>query len=353
MLRVLHVLNLNSFGGIQKICLELCEELNSHDFGQHSILSTAPIDLLKDQLPHNVKVIAPLNSSKIKQLLMFIKQIRKYDIIHLHGPYPLHQFFLFLTNKKVVYTEHGTLQKANIKRNIKHFIQKKLIGISFLKIRANAIVFVSHWLKKDLNINEDKSYVIHNGLKYAQSKYEKSHEFTITIAARLIPKKRVDMAIDVMNLLSNYSHIKLQVIGEGPEMERLERKAGNLKDKTIFFLGYRKDAYDLIAASQVYLMTTQMEPFGLVILEAMMSKTIVLAMKDSGGGVEILSERFPELIVASIDELAKSIILYYSNPELINNIGKGLELEYRENYTIEAMAQKYWLIYKNQINSEK
>lgn len=350
--KILHVVNLKSFGGIQKLVVELVEEMNTNaNFVSH-ILSTQGADILKSSLPNDIKIIELPKTNPLKNVFRIAKLMNSYDVIHFHGPYTLFQIAALFSKSKIVYTEHGTLQSANINGSAKHLIQKKIVGLNFIKYRANAVIFVSNWLKNNLNLKNPNCSVIFNGLKYQEPKITKSDDVVITIAARIISKKRVDIAIEVMQLLNTHKNIKLQIIGNGPELERLIRKSNKLLDESVFFLDYRSDAYDLIASSDFYLMTTDKEPFGLVILEAMMNETIVLALDDSGGPVEVLGEKFPELIGATANDLAEMILKLSSNNTLYNQIGVGLKNEYFKNYTMNVMANNYKEVYLKSITDD-
>lgn len=347
-IKVLHVLTLNSFGGIQTLILQLSSEFNHVGRIDSTIFSTQKVNLPKSIFPKNVNIIESKEGSIINKILSFRSLIKDYDVIHFHGPLTLFQIVLIQSNKKVVYTEHGTLQKANIKKTLKHFIQKRIIGNYFIKHRANAVIFISKWLEKDLNLNRKRCYQIYNGLEYKTPLITESNDVVLTIAARMVPKKRVDKAINVMKKLSEHKNIKLYVLGNGPEMNSLKEQAGKLLNETVFFLDYRSDAYDLIASSDFYLMTTDNEPFGLVVLEAMMNKTMVLTMSDSGGPVEILKNKFPSLICNTDDDMAEKILKFSSvDKKKYSFLCESLKEEYENEYTIQVMANGYENVYLN------
>ncbi|PWK18006.1 glycosyltransferase family 4 protein [Xanthomarina spongicola] len=350
-IRVLHVLTLNSFGGIQTLVLQLANEYNNGDTVQCSLFSIQEVNLPKSSLPENIEIMEAVEGSMYKKALNFIKVAKNYDIIHFHGPLTVFQVAALFIRKKIVYTEHGTLQKANINNSFRHLIQKKIIGLYFIKKRANAVILISKWLEKDLNLKRKNIFLISNGLQYKIPEITKNDDVVVTIAARMVPKKRVDIAIDVMEVLGDKNNIKLHILGNGPDMEKLKKKTSSLLDKSVFFLDYRPDAYDLIASSDFYLMTTKKEPFGLVVLEAMMNETMVLALNDSGGPVEILGDKFPELICNTEAEIADKILKFSSDSTLYNSICKGLKDEYKEKYTMQVMAKNYRNVYLKVLES--
>ncbi|WP_191860176.1 glycosyltransferase family 4 protein [Hanstruepera ponticola] len=343
--KIIHIVNLQSYGGIQKLTLELTSSLNAMGTVENHILATKTIDLLSESLPQNVNIIKFNNQNPILKFKKVLSLFKDYDIIHFHGPFTFIQLAAMFSNKKIVYTEHGTLQKANIKSNFKHLIQKRIVGKNFLEKFVDKVIFISKWIQKDLDIKNKSQIVIYNGLKYHEPNIIKNEKFILTIAARLIPKKRVHLAIELMHELYKDTSIKLQIIGDGNEMENLKKQAGNLLNKTVFFLGYRKDAYDLIASSDIYLMTTDMEPFGLVVLEAMMSQTLVLSYHDSGGPTEIFENQFSRLLVNNVSEMAEAVLYWKEHPEKKEIIEMELKNLYTQKYTLNHMAENYSKVY--------
>lgn len=352
--KIIHVVNLQSYGGIQKLTLELSSLMNATNVVQNDLLATSKIDLLSKSLPQNVRIIKLKSNSFLSRMKEMKRVFMEYDIIHFHGPFTVFQLVAAFSKKKIVYTEHGTLQKANIKNTLKHFIQKRLVGFNFLERYVNRVIFISKWIQNDLALKNKHQTIIYNGLKYQDPEIATHEGFVMTIAARLIPKKRVHLAIDLMHLLKNNPSIKLHIIGDGPETENLKKRAGELLDKTVCFLGYRKDAYNIIASSDIYLMTTDMEPFGLVVLEAMMSETLVLALADSGGPTEILEENFSNLILDDINEMADSVLYWINNLDKKKETESSLKDLYDKKYTMNHMANEYTNVYlqlsENQID---
>lgn len=102
------------------------------------------------------------------------------------------------------------------------------------------------------------------------------------IVARFLPYKRIDIAIEAFNKLGWL----LKIVGDGPELSRLQDIAG----PTIEFLGLVSDAKlrDLYARCQAFIFP-QEEDFGITPTEAMASGRPVIAFK-GGGALEIVQE---------------------------------------------------------------
>lgn len=92
---------------------------------------------------------------------------------------------------------------------------------------------------------------------------------TVVFAGRLIPEKRVDLVIEIIKRISVLNpNVQLQVIGDGPERNRLENLAQGIK---VEFLGWLDDHFEVlkkIASASVYISMSEREGFNISALEA-------------------------------------------------------------------------------------
>jgi len=122
------------------------------------------------------------------------------------------------------------------------------------------------------------------------------------IGGRLVAYKRYDLAIKAFNKLG----IKLKIFGTGPEMERLERKAGS----NIEFLGEVSDRRKarLYSECQAFI-HPQIEDFGITAVEAMASGRPVIAYFDGGAKETVIPHQTGEFFEEQIwESLANRII---------------------------------------------
>jgi len=152
------------------------------------------------------------------------------------------------------------------------------------------------------------------------------------ILTRLVSWKKVDIAIDSCSQLN----IKLKIIGDGPDLNRLKSKAS----KNIEFLGYIDDQekIDLIRQCKA-LIVTQKEDFGIVPLEAMACGKPVIAYR-SGGLLEtvqegITGEFFDEQTIDSLSIVLKEFdSLKYTTQDC-----KNRSLSFRKELFIDKIKQ--------------
>jgi len=171
----------------------------------------------------------------------------------------------------------------------------------------------------------------------------------ITVA-RLVPVKNIGFLIRGLVLALNKGvNCHWLIIGDGPEKEKLKQLAQKLGvSSNIHFLGYRPNAevHQLLAASNVYALTSTYESFSISTLEAMAHKLPVIAtevgylqvmVKDSGAGI----------LVPSNDEnaLANALVELASKDELRQELGdKGRK--YAEKFDWSIIVKKLKKVYE-------
>jgi glycosyltransferase involved in cell wall biosynthesis len=134
---------------------------------------------------------------------------------------------------------------------------------------------------------------------------DKTGDFHLVVS-RLVPYKRVDIAVEAFNKLGE----KLVIAGSGPEMERLKSMAR----PNIEFLGFVPDEQlaDYYARCRSFIFPGE-EDFGITPLEAQASGRPVIAYA-SGGALETVSggktgvffrEQTPESLIAAVKDFSK------------------------------------------------
>ena len=96
----------------------------------------------------------------------------------------------------------------------------------------------------------------------------------------------------------------LVIVGEGPLEQSLKQLTErlNLKDR-VFFTGGVPDAMRYFKAFDVFVLTSDREPFGMVLLEAMVAELPIIC-SDSGGGAEVVRDVGKLFTFGNVDELS-------------------------------------------------
>lgn len=129
--------------------------------------------------------------------------------------------------------------------------------------------------------------------------------FLVVAAGRMVPEKGFALLLKAWRDAGMGRSATLVLIGDGPERSALEAQAQGASD--IRFLGYRTDMPELLAAFDAFVLPSDHEPFGLVLLEAMAAGLPVCATA-AGGVLDILADEQESLVrPASVDAMIEGL----------------------------------------------
>lgn len=159
----------------------------------------------------------------------------------------------------------------------------------------------------------------------------------VTYVGALNRVKGVDLFLRAMEGVSE----KVWIVGDGPERERLEALAANLKIECTFW-GFRTDVPEFMNRSKVVVLPSRSEGFGLTLLEAMACGTPVVG-RETGGIPELITGE-NGFLFRTEEELRNQVITLLENKELWKNMReKGLETA--SKWSWERTAHFYAGIY--------
>lgn len=247
----------------------------------------------------------------------------KADVVHLHAFVPSIAIAARRTGRPLVFTEHGLLGLER-KRSLLEQVKQALKG-RFLRRRVSLVACVSHWVadvvKAKYRVSEERVHCIPNGVDLAGVRATRSREevlaaegvdpsaWVMTVTARLARMKRLDRLLEAAARSGDSGRDwVLLIAGQGPLENALRDQCAALGlDGHVRFLGYRQDVWDLVAAADLVPVPSGLEPFGLVVVEAMALGRPVVAFADSGGPAEIVEQVGGGCLVADVQELAAVI----------------------------------------------
>lgn len=228
---------------------------------------------------------------QFKKILKILKaQSFRPDIIigHWENPQiPLLSLLKKEFNSKTALVFHGIVY---IKQDrYRKFIKKYLDDIDVFGGRSEAIATEA---KELLSLEEDP-FICYSGIpdiyfdnkKYKEVVFEEKSPNSYLYVGRLIKRKNVDVSILVLKKMYDENNFTLNIVGEGAEKEHLKSLTRELCiNKNINFLGYKKrdEIIDLMALTEVFIMISDNETFGLVYIEAMSRGCIVVASRSGG-----------------------------------------------------------------------
>jgi len=297
-----------TYGGSGAVAAELGVELAKMGHVVHFISYGLPFRInsfFKNIYFHEVEMLEyplfkyPPYSLSLSVKMAEVIEAEKLDILHVHYAMP-HATSAYLAQKmvgedkiKFVTTLHGT--------------DITLVGShsSFYKItkfsieNSNGITCVSNYLKKSteeiFKIKKDMR-VIYNFVDTARYKreapdrenvpflkYIKKGDKVISHISNFRPVKKIQNIIKAFCKISREVQSKLLLVGEGPEATRCKTMVEKLKlEDKVFFLGRYDNVIPVLSASDLYMLPSKSESFGLSALEALSCSVPVIGTNTGG-----------------------------------------------------------------------
>jgi glycosyltransferase involved in cell wall biosynthesis len=176
----------------------------------------------------------------------------------------------------------------------------------------------------------------------------KDSDILLVTIGRIIPRKSIQDLIRVVKIL-NDENVKLIIVGDGPEREKLQNMAEDLYvSDRVFFFGNVSDEekFQLLSLADIYLSSAQHEGFGIVFLEAMTS-CLPIVSYNIGGHIDFLINEKTGFLVeyGDIAKFAKCTKELCDNKVLRKSMG-SFNKEYVKDFSIANCARKYQYIYE-------
>ena len=177
----------------------------------------------------------------------------------------------------------------------------------------------------------------------------------IVCVARLEPEKGLRTLLQALaELLTSRPDVRALVVGDGSQRQALQEAAGELGiADAVRFTGFRDDARAAIAASDVFVLPSPAEPFGLVLLEAMALGRAVVAV-NAGGPQEIVVDGETGRLVPANDPqaLADTLAGLIARPAERLRMGRAGRGRYQACYTTRQMAERTLAVYKAALGAD-
>lgn len=261
----------------------------------------------------------------IKEIDRYIKQNGKPDIIHAHCSLWGGYVSMIISKKyhiPYIITEHSTKYGLNTTTNLENRITRKVF------LEASSVIVVSNPFKRLLtekfNLNENNIQVIPNFINtdffYNFDKKEKN-KFQFLTICYLNPKKRIDRLIKAFTKeFKGDKRYILKIGGKGDAEENLMNLVKKLEmEKQILFLGElsRYEVRENIWKSNCFVLPSDVETFGVVLIESLSAGIPVISTK-SGGPEDIVTPQNGYLVERSEEQLRIALRKIVNNEKLFN-----------------------------------
>jgi glycosyltransferase involved in cell wall biosynthesis len=322
-IKIVNVIGQLTFGGAEKLVVDLCEKINKKDYevtlivvGSKDKSEPSLLDrLMKSQV--NITFLEkPLKKGKIKTIIKLFRKIRELKPQIVHSHLELNSIYcavisFFIHQPVYVQTIHST--KLYYEKLTKKFHK-----------RFNSIVVISDEVEQSfvskVNCNRNNLVKIYNGID--TKKFSPTGPTTglidssrdtlkLVTVGRLSAPKGHEVLLKAIKLIGNQKKLKLYIVGDGEKRESLKILSNEMEiNNKIEFLGNSDEIPSILRSVDMFVMPSHWEGLSIALLEAVSTGLPVVAT-DVGSNKRVLESCYvPYKVVTpnSAEEIAKAII---------------------------------------------
>jgi N-acetyl-alpha-D-glucosaminyl L-malate synthase BshA len=365
-----------TFGGSGVVATELGLELARRGHEIHFITYSQPVRLalLNPNVHyHEVNVpeyplfhYQPYELALSSKLVDMVK-LHRIELMHVHYAIP-HAYAGYMA--KQMLKEEGieipmvtTLHGTDITLVGNHPFYKPAVTFSINK--SDIVTSVSKSLRNEtlklFNITNDIEVIPNfielnktiddTSIPCYRSVIAKENERVITHISNFRKVKRIPDVIKIFHKIQQQIPAKLMMVGDGPEKEKAERLCLELgiQDKVIFF-GNSNEIDRILSYSDLFLLPSETESFGLAALEAMALSVPVIS-SNSGGLPEVNFDGISGYLsdVGDVEEMAENAIKILKNDSTLNEF-KSNALSTAKQFDIQNILPLYEELYLRAIS---
>jgi glycosyltransferase involved in cell wall biosynthesis len=325
-----------SYGGTERVVSWLTEELvrQGHDvtlFASGDSRTSARLEPVWPKSFRGCPVLDPMALHMV--MLERVRQrAAEFDILHFHLDYL--PFALFLRQSTpFVTTLHGRLDLPELQQVFTAFATAPVVGISHSQRRpipqAGWVATIHHGLPENLLTP-----------RYEEGEY-------LAFLGRIAPEKRVDRAVEIAARCG----MKLKVAAKIDRVDAayFEAEVKHLFDQPhVEFIGEIDDSQKsdfLGRASALLCPIDWVEPFGLVMIEAMACGTPVIVY-DKGSAREVVDEGVSGFVVKDEAEAAAAVARAIQLPRHV------IRKHFEKRFTAKRMTDEYLGVYRALIEQQ-
>jgi glycosyltransferase involved in cell wall biosynthesis len=264
------------------------------------------------------------------------------------------QLHLSYVNNTMVYVwdlYHHYLKGAGLNRGLKgliarpimHYVRMWDAGTSH---RVDKYIANSEHMKRRLHkLYGRESEVIYPPVDVARFGLGSEKKDYYVVVSRLVPFKRIDLVVEAFSQMPDR---RLIVLGDGPELKRLQSMAGS----NIEFAGFRStdEVHRYVRQARAF-MFSSVEPFGIAVVEALAAGTPVIAYA-GGAALEIVDDgrtglffekQTPEAIVDAVNRFESTERFF--DPHRLRESAERFSIEQFRNGFLKCVTKsvtEFW-----------
>src|SRR5690554_4459241 len=366
-----------TFGGSGVVATELGLELANRGHEVHFITYNQPVRLaLLNPNIHYYEVIVPeyplfhYQPYELALSSKIVDMVKLYGIEVLHVHYAIPHAFAGYMAKKMLMEENiqlpmvTTLHGTDITLVGNHPFYKP--AVTFSINNSDVVTSVSQSLKEDtLRLFDIKKeiHVVPNFIDIPKKinpvtdcqrdLMAEKHERIITHVSNLRKVKRVQDVIEIFDRIQQKTPSKLIMVGEGPERESCEKlcEEKGISEK-VMFLGNSNEVDKILCFTDLFLLPSEKESFGLAVLEAMACGVPVIS-SNTGGLPEVNIQGVSGYLseVGNVEEMAENALKILDTDETLNAFKKQA-IESAMVYDTKKVVPMYVKLYKMALEKE-
>ena len=366
-----------TYGGSGVVATELGKALADRGHQVHFVSNSLParLDVFRENLYfHEVSMVhyplfehSPYVLALTGKLVEVVRE-QKLDLLHVHYAIP-HATAAHLAREilagqgirvKVITTLHGT--------------DITLVGkdpnyapvVSFAIQQSDAVTAVSDFLR-----DETHRYFDCRKKVITVPNFVDLHLFTPSVQPglreRFCPEghrllihisnfrrvKRIDRVVEWFHRISDQVPVSLLMVGDGPELPRAEQsvREGGLSGK-VHFIGRQDPVESLLGVSDLLLLPSETESFGLAALEAMACGVPVMS-SDAGGLPELIEDGLGGILVPENGQAQgiERAVALLSDPSRLDQFRQA-SIRRASNYALERILPLYEALYRQVLEED-
>lgn len=357
--RVVHLVSMLRVGGMERGVIKIVNGLDRAEV-ESAIASFHDPDATRNEVAPHVPVHVmgkrQGNDPRVVFRLARLFRRQRIDIVHTHNWGTLVEGFLAARLARVpafVHGEHGTMETGRVNLRVQGAVWRRATRVLSVSSR------LADRMADRVGFPRERIHVIRNGASLdrfgsvpraeaRQSLGLSAGELVIGTVGRLVPVKDHATLLRAGARLDAEGHpCRILIVGEGPLREATASLGGELglADRLVL-IGARPDVERVLAALDVFVLSSRSEGLSNTILEAMAAGLPVVATH-VGGADELVVEGETGLLVPSNDPaaLAGAVGRLLSNPALRQTMGEAAQARARREFTLERMLADYGRLY--------
>ncbi|HEX8228372.1 MAG TPA: glycosyltransferase [Chloroflexia bacterium] len=379
--RVLQIIDVLGPGGAEMLLLTLASSIDASRFDLHvcGLRPDYPSDLAPEIRALGVPVVAmnQRNAYDVPTLLSLVRYIRKHkiDIIHTHllASDIMGRVAGFITRTPVVSTVHNSRQDFDHEPARRRWMERWSA-----RLWCSRLIVVSPALREEIagwyGLPASRFVAIPNGVDTTRFRPMPELDSTalkrdllgdpavsgeaplVLNVARLMPQKGLNYLVEAARLvIDKRPEVRFAVVGQGDLKDELDAQVADLGLTGKFVLaGVRSDVPELMAASDVFVLSSLWEGLPISLLEAMSSACPVVSTEVGGVGGVVQDGRTGLLVPPEDPQaLAHAILSCLDDPQKARQRATAAREWAHAHYSMETWVRKLEQLYMRELSRHR